>query len=135
MLQGYSENIEVASQTAIPFNSVSVEKGCTSKLESPTTIELNKKGIYMISVDAAATPTAAGIMSIQLSKDGLLLPQAQSSVTGATTDVDNLSFLTLVQVNRDNSCDCCSSPTLVRVINTGVPATYDIANIVVTKIC
>lgn len=135
MLQGYSTNIDVATNAAIPFNNVKIEKGCTSNLDAPSTITLNKKGVYMVSVDGAATPSAAGVMSIQLSKDGVLQPQAQSAVTGATTDIDNMSFMTLVQVDRDNSCNCCSSPVVIQVINTGVPSNYTIANICVTKIC
>ena len=89
----------------------------------------------MIKVDAAGIPTSAGVMSIQLSKDGSLQPQAQSAVTGTTSNVDNLSFTSLVQVKEDNTCNCCTSPTVIRIVNTGVPATYNIANIVVTKIC
>ena len=135
MLEGYSTNIEVATDASIPFNNVTIEKGCTAKLNAPASISLNKSGVYMVAVDAAGIPTAAGIMSIQLSKDGVLQPQAQSSVTGATTDVDNISFTTLVQVKENNTCSCCTSPTIIRVVNTGVPATYNIANIVVTKVC
>ncbi|HAH17800.1 MAG TPA: hypothetical protein DCL29_02140 [Eubacterium sp.] len=135
MLQGYSENINVATNATIPFNNVSIEKGCTARLDAPGSIQLNKSGVYMVSVDAAGTPTAAGVMSIQLSKDGVLQPQAQSAVTGATTDIDNMSFLSLVQVKQDNTCNCCSSPTFIRVINTGVPVDYVITNIVVTKVC
>ena len=135
MLEGYSTNITVATDASVPFNNVTIEKGCTAKLDAPGSIALNKSGIYMVSVDAAGTPTTAGVMSIQLSKDGVLQPQAQSAVTGTTTDVDNMSFVTLVQVKQDNTCSCCTSPTVVRVVNTGVPATYNIANICVTKIC
>ena len=135
MLEAYSNNVAVATNSAIPFNNVTIQKGCTAKIESSATIALNKSGIYMVTVDAAAIPTSAGVMSIQLSKDGVLQPQAQSAVTGATTDVDNMSFTTLVQVKEDNNCRCCTSPTTVRVVNTGVPATYNIANVCVTKIC
>lgn len=135
MLEGYSTNITVATDASVPFNNVTIEKGCTAKLDAPGSITLNKSGVYMISVDAAGTPTTAGVMSIQLSKDGVLQPQAQSAVTGATTDISNVSFVTLVQVKQDNTCSCCTSPTVVRIVNTGVPATYSIANICVTKIC
>lgn len=135
MLEAYSTNIAVATNSAIPFNNVTIEKGCTAKIESSATIALNKAGIYMVSVDAAGIPTSAGVMSIQLSKDGTLQPQALSSVTGTTANVDNVSFTTLVQVKENNTCNCCTSPTIIRVVNTGVPATYNIANICVTKVC
>ncbi len=135
MLEAYSTGVAVATNDTIPFNNVSIKKGCTTELDSPGTIQLNKKGIYMVTVDAAGIPTTAGVMSIQLSKDGVLQPQAQSIVTGTAAEVSNMSFTTLVQVKEDNNCSCCTSPTMVRVVNTGVPATYSIANICVTKIC
>ena len=135
MFQGYSLNVNVATNSAIPFNNVTIAKGCTAKLEGVSTIKLNKRGIYMVSVDVAGTPTAAGTMSIQLSKNGVLQPQAQSSVTGATANISIMSFVTLVQVQEDNTCSCCTSPTSIQLINTGVPTDYEITNIVVTKIC
>lgn len=135
MLEAYSTNVALATNDTIPFNNVSFKKGCTTELDSPGTVQLNKKGVYMVIVDAAGTPTAAGLMSIQLTKDGVLQPQSQSAVTGTAAEVSNMSFTTLVQVKEDNTCNCCTSPTMVRVVNTGVPATYSIANIVVTKIC
>ena len=135
MLEVYSTELEVAANTIVPFQNVSLKKGCTAELSGTGTIKLNKCGVYMVAVDASGIPTSAGVMSIQLSKDGSLQPQAQSSVTGTTTDVDNVSFTTLVQVKENNTCNCCTSPTVLRIVNTGVPATYNIANIVVTKIC
>ena len=135
MLEAYTNNITVATDATIPFANVSLQKGCTAKIESSGTIELNKSGIYMVSVDAAGTPTEDGDISIQLYKDGIPQPQAQSIATGTTTAASNLSFTTLVQVKENNTCSCCTSPTLVRVVNTGVPIAYSIANIVVTKVC
>lgn len=135
MIEAYSNNINVATDATIPFTNVQIQKGCTAKMESSGTIELNKAGIYMISVDAAGSPTEAGDMSIQLYKDGIAQPQAQSEVAGTVDAAANLGFLTLVQVKENNTCSCCTSPTFVRVVNTGVPVDYTIANIVVTKVC
>ena len=123
MLEAYSINAAVTAGGAVPFNSVSVEKGCTAKLTSPSTIELNKCGVYMVSVDA----TAAASTTLQLSKDGTALPQAQS--TGTTP-----SFVTLVQVATNNTSCCCSSPVVLRVLNT-VATTLTNVNICITKIC
>ena len=123
MLEAYSSNIAVTVDSAIPFNSVSIEKGCTARLTSPTTIELNKCGVYMVSCDVSTTTAT----TIQLSKDGVLQPQAISTGTSP-------SFTTLVQVDKNNSCCACSSPVVLRVINT-VAGTLTDANIVVTKLC
>lgn len=124
MLEAYSLNATVAEGTAVPFNTVAIEKGCTAVLASPTTIALNKCGVYMVSVDASS----ALATTIQLFKDGVA--QAQAQATGLTP-----SFQTLVQVDKNN-CGCpCTSPVNVEIKNAGdASATFDNINVVVTKI-
>lgn len=125
MLESYSLNVEVGADTAIPFNSTSLIKGCTVTHPSPTTFDLNKCGVYMVSVDASTTASS----TIQLFKDGVAQPQAQS--TGGTS----LSFQTLVQVDHNNSCCACSSPTELQIKNVGdAAATLTDVNIVITKV-
>ena len=136
MIQTYSKNVTVAVNTAIPFNSTSLLKGCTADKTGISTITLNKAGVYMVSFDAAVVGSAAGVISVQLSRNGTLLPEATTSETTATaTDIHSISFETLVQVNQDNSCRCSDSGVTISVINTGIEATYNQANVVVTKIC
>lgn len=122
MLEAYSLNIPVSADASIPFNNVSVEKGNTAVLSSASTVQLNRCGVYMVSFDGT-TGTAT---TVQLSKNGVLQPQAQSTGTQP-------SFVTLVQVTENNSCCPCSSPTTLRVMNT-TAGTFANANIVVTKI-
>lgn len=122
MLEAYSLNVEVAADTAIPFQNVSLKKGCTAELSGTNTIALNKCGVYMVSVDASAEAST----TIQLYKDGVAIPQAQS--TGLTP-----SFVTLVQVPENNSCCPCASGVSLKVVNT-TAATFTNANIVVTKV-
>ena len=122
MLEAYSTNVEVGADAPIPFQNVTLKKGCTAELSGAGTIQLNKCGIYMVSVDS----TAGASTTIQLYKDGIAQPQAQS--TGTT-----LGFSTLVQV-QNNNCGCaCSSPTTLQFINE-TAATFDSCNIVVTKL-
>ena len=78
----------------------------------------------MVSLDATASVST----TVQMAKDGVLQPQAQSTGT-------SLHFTTLVQVPRDNSNNCCASPTLIQMLNTGAEATFDNVNVVVTKVC
>lgn len=123
MLEAYSLNVAVGADSAIPFNNVTLEKGCTAVLSSPGTIQLNKCGVYMVSVDG----TAEAATTVELYKDGVAQPQAQS--TGTTP-----SFVTLVQVDRNN-CGCaCSSPVNLQVMNT-TATTFTNVNVVVTKVC
>lgn len=123
MLEAYSLNIAVGADASIPFNNVSIEKGCTARLVAPSTIELNKCGVYMVSFDGV-TGTAT---TVQLYKDGIAQPQAQSTGT-------NVSFVTFVQVPVNNSRCCCSSPITLRVVNT-TAGTFTNANICVSKLC
>lgn len=136
MLDVYSLNIEVEENAAIPFNNVNIAKGITATLTAPGTIQLNRKGVYMIECDASVEPTdAAGVISIQLTRQGTLQPQAQSSVTGAADTIQTLGFHALVQVNEDNTCCCYSGPVSLQVLNTGVPATFTNISLIVTKLC
>ena len=124
MLEIYSLNVTAPADTAIPLNNVTLEKGETAVHTAPNTIQLNKCGIYMVTCDASTTGTA----TIELYKDGIAQPQAQA--TGGTP-----SFVTLVQVDHNNSNCCCASPTLLQIMNTGAEATYTNINVCVTKVC
>lgn len=123
MLEIYSTNVAVAADTAIPFQNVSLQKGCTAELSGTSTIKLNKCGVYMVSVDASAEAST----TIQLYKNGVAQPQAQS--TGVSP-----SFVTLVQVSDNNSCCPCATPVSLQVVNT-TAATFTNANVTVTKVC
>lgn len=123
MIQAYSQDITVAAGQAIPFNNVKNKKGCTVTQSGVSTFALNKCGVYEIAcgVSAAATDT------IQLYKDGVALPEARR--TGISP-----SFVTTVQVNRNNNpCCACDSPVTVQVISQ-TDATLADASIVITKI-
>ena len=123
MLEAYSLNVAVEADSYVPFNSTSIIKGCTATKPSADTIDLNKCGVYMVSIDASAEAST----TLQLYKDGVAQPQAQS--TGLTP-----SFTTLVQVDKNNSCCACSSPTTIQIHNS-TATTLTNANITVTKIC
>ena len=122
MLEAYSLNVTAAANANIPFNSVSIQKGCTATKSAVDTINLNICGVYLVAVDLSAGAST----TIQLVKDGVLQPQAQSTGTSP-------SFTTLVQVDHNNSCCACDSPTVIQVRNTTATTLTD-ANITVTKV-
>lgn len=125
MLQAYSLNVTVPANTSVPFNNVTLEKGCTATLQSVNTIQLNKCGVYCVNVDASAATAS----TIQLFKDGVALPQAQSTGTAP-------NFTCLVQVDKNNSCCPCSSPVTLQVMNpTTDSETFTNVNVVVNKLC
>lgn len=137
MLQAYSNNLTLESNEVFSFNSVAIQKGSTAVLASDSSIYLNKRGIYMVSFDAFAAPSAAtGTVSVQLMVNGVAQPQAISSfeadAEGAT---QAMHFETLVQVTTDNCpCNTLSSPTVLQVMNAGIAVEGVHGNIVVTKL-
>lgn len=123
MLEVYSNNIEVGANTVVPFDNVSLKKGCTATLSGASTIDLNKCGVYMVSCSASAEAST----TIQLYKNGIAQPQAQS--IGTTP-----SFITLVQVADNNSCCPYSSATSLQIMNSTATTLSNI-DVVVTKVC
>ena len=64
MLEAYSLNATVTPLAPIPFNSASLVKGCTAVLASPTTIELNKRGVYAVTFNGScASPVTLQVIS------------------------------------------------------------------------
>lgn len=127
MLEVYSKNVAVSSGIAIPMNNVALYKGTSAQLQGTSTIQINKCGIYEVTVSASGIATSNGTVEIQLYKDGVAVPNAVSAQTAAdTTGIHALSFSTLVQVNHNNCACQCGSPTNLTVVNTGTGATYDI---------
>ena len=125
MLEAYSLNVTAAASSPFALNNVTIQKGCTATLNGVGTIQLNKCGVYMIAVNGSA----AAASTIQLTRNGVLQPQAQSTGTSP-------AFTTLVQVPTSNSNCCCSSPTVVQVLNPMDAAeTLTSLNVVVTKVC
>lgn len=136
MLQVYSNNIEVAANTAFPFNNTVVDKGCGESLSAPATIQLNKRGVYLVEVDGYATPDAAAMVTVQLYVNGVAQPQAISGFMGASiTATDNFAFKTLVRVQENNcNCNAISSPTVLQIMNGDTAVSDAHINVVITKI-
>lgn len=122
MIEVYSTDIDVIADAFIPFQNVALKKGCTAELSGTSTIKLNKCGVYMVSCDASASEAT----TIQMYKDGVAVPQAQS--TGGTP-----AFVTLVQVNENNTNCPCTSPVSLQ-ISSDTAVTFTDINVVVTKI-
>ena len=140
MIEIYSKNITVGENELIPFNIVSLKKGATVTNSGSYELVFNQCGIYQLTLSAVAEPAAAALaetstastISVNLVKDGVVVPQAQSEET--STGAAALSFSTLVQVNRNNNPCVCSTPVICSIRNTGVAATFSNIDVVVTKI-
>ena len=122
MFQAYSLNQAVSADGIVPFNNVVIDKGCAENLSGVGTIELNKCGVYKVTVDGVAAEST----TLQLLREGVALPQAQT--TGTT-----LAFTTFIQVPKNNcNCNICSSPVTLQVKNS-TATTLNNVNITVDK--
>lgn len=136
MLQAYSSNLAVEANTPYIFNNVALDKGCGEALVAQGTIQLNRRGVYLVEMDGFATPDAATEVSVQLYVNNVAQPQAISSfVPAAVTDTRTFGFKTFVRVLENNcNCNCLTSPTTLQFMN-GTTAVSDAhINVVITQI-
>lgn len=136
MLQAYSSNITFQANNPIPLNNLIIDKGCAERLTAPATIELNKRGVYMVEINGYGTGGAAGTDTIQLYRNGVALANAQTQFAVAAGDVANFSCQTLIQVQENNcNCNCLTSPVILQVYNGAQELTDAYLNVIVTKLC
>lgn len=135
MIETYSNNITVASNASVPLNTV-FRKGTTVTKSGDASIQLNKCGIYELSVNASGIATSGGLMTLQLMVNGVAVPNAFATVTASdTTSTHSLAFTTKIQVPSSYNENCpCSESFIVTLMNTGVETTYSLVDILVTKL-
>nr|DAG56990.1 MAG TPA: hypothetical protein [Caudoviricetes sp.] len=136
MLEAYSKNQTIPATTGIlPFNSITLKKGCTAELNGVSSIQLNKCGVYEITLNINGLASTAGAVTVAMTKNGVPQPQATRSLVGqTTTEGFSLPITTLVQVKDNDSCRCCDAPTIIQFLNQDVAWVGDV-DVVVTKLC
>lgn len=132
MIQTYSNNVSAGAGASIPLENVSVIKGLTSTKEG-NTIELNRCGVYMVHVNGSVTVPTGGTVTVQMRKDGVILPDALATITATADNIIPFEFDKLVQVPFSNTPAPCTASTSVDVISS-VEATYNHINVIVTKL-
>ena len=132
MVQAYNNNIQVSTNTVIPFAKTQLKTGCVATVSSDgTTIYLNRPGIYKIELDATGVPAADGTVSIQLTLDGSNITSATSSSYQSAGFATEVGINTLVAV--DKICSCLGGKK-IQAVYTGAAGTLNTVNIIVTKI-
>ena len=136
MLQVYSSNLAVEANAPFVFNNVALDKGCGERLISPSTIALERRGVYLVEMDGFATPDAATEVAIQLYVNNVPQPQAITTfVPAAVTDTRTFGFKTFVRVLENNcNCNCLTTPTILQFMNGTTALTDAHINVVVTQI-
>lgn len=137
MINSYTSTSQtVLTNSNLNFNINRIKTGCTvTHSEGTPTFSLNRPGFYFISFNCdASTAETSGNIVVQLRNNNELVPGAISTVNSTVaTDVETLSFTTIIQVKP--SCCAINNSTNLTIINTGVSATFTNANLVITKLC
>ena len=121
----------VVADGLLTFETNTVLSGCSiTHIAGSNTVKLGKRGLYLVSVGVDLSPTAAGDIAIQLLNNGVAVPGALATVTGAAGDTYNLAFTTLVRVLP--SC-CAIDNTSNLQVQVTAAGTVTNANIVVVK--
>jgi hypothetical protein len=125
MLEVYSDNITVAEDGIFPLQNVKVFKGPVAS-PSANAINLNRRGVYLVKVDAVASVTTAGVAGIQLVKNGIEDPSALTEASVAASGSAAMGFSTYIQVEDDATPAPGSAPDIIRFVSTGVEAVWHI---------
>lgn len=136
MISAYSLTDQlVAVDGLLDFDTNRIATGCTVKhIDGTPAFTLTKPGYYYVTFNGTITNTAAGIVTVELLNGGVAVPGAEASITSAAvTDERSFAFATIVRVLP--SCCAIDNTTTLTVANTGVAATYSVANINITKLC
>ena len=136
MISAYSLTDQlVAVDGLLDFDTNRIATGCTVKhVDGTPAFTITKPGYYYITFNGTVTDTAAGNVTVQLLNGGVAVPGAEASITtAATTDERSFAFATIIRVLP--SCCAIDNTTTLTVANTGIAATYSVANINITKLC
>ena len=136
MISAYSLTDQlVAVDGLLDFDTNRIATGCTVKhVDGTPAFTLTKPGYYYVTFNGTITNTAAGIVTVQLLNGGVAVPGVEASITNAAvTDERSFSFATIIRVLP--SCCAIDNTTTLTVANTGIAATYSVANINITKLC
>ena len=116
----------------IVYTATNVKQGCGIRFnDGSNTISLKGNGIYLVEVNADVIPTNAGLISMQLLKNNVVVPAAKATVTGVASSTSSLSFSTLIKVPC--SCNCVDNTANLQVQLTAL-ANVTNASIVVVRI-
>lgn len=108
----------VTSGGVLPLSTIARRRGklITSETDS---ILLGAPGYYKVTATITFTAPAAGDVTIQLQKDGVVVPgiTASETITTATTEIRTITLSGIVRV------PCCGDAASLSLVNTGVAIT------------
>lgn len=103
---------------------------------SGTSVSLNQRGIYEVEVTAVVSAPAAGVVTLQLEQNGVLIPAAFASetITTADTELRTLNFSYFILVDNDLILNYpTTTAQSLTIRNTGVASTIENIVVNITK--
>ncbi len=128
-----------ANQTIVTNGLVSFPNfnrtGCSIDFTGETSITIGRPGLYQITFNGIIESSGtSGSVIVQLFKNGMLVPGAVAEAQSTSaTDIENIAFSTIVEIPP--SCNCVNNDAILTVVNTGVEAVLNNANVTVVKLC
>ena len=108
----------VAVDGVIPLGSLIRRYGCDVALNG-NTVNITGAGYYDVDASVTVAPAAVGTVTITLFKDGVAVPGATASASGAAGAPVVLAFPALVRQA------CCASGAALTLVLTGAAATVN----------
>ena len=122
---------DVSANSFITYTT-SNKTGCSICFTNGGNAVTLKQGLYLINVSADLLGTAAGEATLQLIKNGTVVPGAAAAATLAAGDMSNVAFAAVIDVNP--SCRCVDNTTMLQVQLQNIAATVDNAIMTVVKL-
>lgn len=94
--------VALGANAVIPLGSIVRRYGCGLDLNG-NGINVSGGGFYDVNASVSYTPTAAGLLTVQLLADGVAVPGAVATVTGAAGNTANLSIVGMIRRGCDGS--------------------------------
>ena len=125
----------IGSGQVITYPNINIDTGCSIEFAPGTSsVQIVKPGVYQVEFEGVATAEEAGVVTIQIQRDGVNIPAATASVTYAnTTNLATLNVGTLIKVLP--SCCAVQNHPVITIVNTGVGTVFNSAKLIITKLC
>lgn len=124
----YNNNAQaVVTGGQVAFPSLCDSTGCSIG-HSTSTATIKHTGLYTFNFDGFGIGTDAGVVTVQLYKDGVAVPCAVDAQTVAVGDTRNFHFSTTLVVPA-----CCAFNPTYSVVLTGVGFTFNHAKLSIVR--
>ena len=138
MIYSYSTSDQtVAVNATILFEDNGVVSGrCSTHAAGTGSFALNGPGYYLVHFNGDVAAPVAGDVTAQLYVNGDLYEgaEATTTITTATTEIQNIGFNALVRVLPNCCAVDTNFPAYLTIRNTGVEATYSNVGFTIVKV-